>query len=338
MNMSSQEPAENQQFAIQPLFTPTDRINAIGNLPDAVGYLHNDGTGIFIYSDPTVYPGVGIGVSTGSAWTTSLSSTDPYFTGSVKTPIIYPNADSTTAVQIMKADKTTPVMIVDTTNARVKIGGTVSPTSGLEIAGLAQNTVEAISSYSATASQQAGIQLRKSHSNTETIVATVDTETLGYIGWLGVNAAGPAFALSASIEVVQNGTQGGSDTFPAADIIFKTSPGGTTARVERARIKKDGTNTFGISTQTDATASRAINGTVYQNTGTKPIYVSVVATQSVGLLSMAGFTDVNAAPVLQVTAFTFMSGTTTINFVVLPNNYYKVTSTNAVIAKWIEWN
>ena len=295
------QPLENtENITIQELVTPTDRLNAIGNLPDAVGWLHNDGTGTFVYSTPTAadvglgnventalstwsgtanittlgtvasgiwhgtaiddayissaatwnakvtmtYPGAGIGVSTGSAWTTSLSSTAPYFTTSVKTPIWLPNADGTTALQITKADGSTPVVIVDTTNSRVKVGGTAVPSAPLEVAGLAQNVQMIISSYSATSSQQPSIQLRKSHSNTETLVATVDTETLGYLGFFGVNAAGPTAVLAASIEVVQNGTQGGSDTFPAADMIFKTSPGGTTARVERFRIKKSGVPNF----------------------------------------------------------------------------------------------
>ena len=39
----------------------------------------------------------------------------------VKTPKIYPNADSTTAIQILKADGTTSVLNVDTTNSRVGI-------------------------------------------------------------------------------------------------------------------------------------------------------------------------------------------------------------------------
>ena len=40
----------------------------------------------------------------------------------VKTAAIYPASDSTTAIQIQKADATTPVLTVDTTNGRVGIG------------------------------------------------------------------------------------------------------------------------------------------------------------------------------------------------------------------------
>ena len=52
----------------------------------------------------------------------------------VKTPIIYPASDSTTAVQIRRADGTTNVLNVDTTNSRVGIG-TTSPLSKLSING-----------------------------------------------------------------------------------------------------------------------------------------------------------------------------------------------------------
>jgi len=50
----------------------------------------------------------------------------------VVTPKIYPTIDSTTAVQINKANGTTNVLNVDTTNTRVGIGST-SPTHALEV-------------------------------------------------------------------------------------------------------------------------------------------------------------------------------------------------------------
>lgn len=46
--------------------------------------------------------------------------TSPVFNTNITTPIIKPAADSTTAVQVMKADGTTPVVTVDTTNSMVK--------------------------------------------------------------------------------------------------------------------------------------------------------------------------------------------------------------------------
>jgi hypothetical protein len=50
------------------------------------------------------------------------------------TPKIYPSADSTTAVGIYKADGTTNVLNVDTTNGRVGIG-TTTPLGALDVRG-----------------------------------------------------------------------------------------------------------------------------------------------------------------------------------------------------------
>lgn len=56
------------------------------------------------------------------ATTTTVST----FSTAIKTPKIYPSADSTTAVQVLKADGTTPVLNVDTTNERLGVG-TIAP-------------------------------------------------------------------------------------------------------------------------------------------------------------------------------------------------------------------
>lgn len=60
-----------------------------------------------------------------------LSTSSPQF-AKVKTPIIYPASDSTTAVQINKADGTTNVLNIDTTNSSVGIG-TTSPKAKLDV-------------------------------------------------------------------------------------------------------------------------------------------------------------------------------------------------------------
>ncbi|HQN22579.1 MAG TPA: hypothetical protein PLD70_09665, partial [Thermotogota bacterium] len=57
----------------------------------------------------------------------------PVFTGSITTPLIKPASDSTTAIQLTKADGTTPVMTLDMTNSRIGIGKT--PTEPLDVAG-----------------------------------------------------------------------------------------------------------------------------------------------------------------------------------------------------------
>jgi hypothetical protein len=68
-----------------------------------------------------------------------LDTTDSPTFAKVKTAAIYPASDGTTAVQIEKADASTVVVNVDTTNARVGINDT-SPSYSLDVTGTAQIT------------------------------------------------------------------------------------------------------------------------------------------------------------------------------------------------------
>ena len=96
-----------------------------------------------------------------------------------------------------------------------------------------------------------------------------------------------------------------------------------------------------ISTQTDVTASRAIDGTVYHNTTTKPIFVQITIYFQVGELIYA-YSDNQANPTTIVAygqnaqAGAFAAE---IVFWVLPGNYYKLTKTGLSIAQyWIEYS
>jgi hypothetical protein len=71
--------------------------------------------------------------------TYNLTTTGLATLGSIKSGILYPSADSTTAVGIFKADGTTNVLNVDTTNGNVGIG-TTSPGTRLHIQGKATET------------------------------------------------------------------------------------------------------------------------------------------------------------------------------------------------------
>ena len=64
----------------------------------------------------------------------TLTTTSTGTFGNIKTPIISPSTDSTSAFQINKADGTTNVLNVDTTNGRVGIG-TGSPNAKLDVNG-----------------------------------------------------------------------------------------------------------------------------------------------------------------------------------------------------------
>lgn len=88
--------------------------------------------------------------STFPAGTHNLAPLDtPIFTTNITTPLIKPPADSTTALQITKADGSTVVIDVDTTNSRVGIGKTPSVTFDV-------NGAMAGSSLSVTGNIQAG--------------------------------------------------------------------------------------------------------------------------------------------------------------------------------------
>jgi len=62
----------------------------------------------------------------------TVASGAPLFSVGLKAPKIYPSADSTTAIQFNKADGTTNVLNIDTTNARVGIG-TTGPRGKLDV-------------------------------------------------------------------------------------------------------------------------------------------------------------------------------------------------------------
>jgi len=82
-------------------------------------------------SDYVPYTGATSNVNLGSK---TLTTTGLATLGSIKSGILYPSANSTTAVQIRKADGTTNVLNVDTTNGYVGIG-TTAPSYPLHVVG-----------------------------------------------------------------------------------------------------------------------------------------------------------------------------------------------------------
>src|SRR3990167_8271659 len=78
----------------------------------------------------------------------------PTFTGTITSPIsilpiIKPGVDSTTAIGIFKANRTTNIVNVDTMNGRVGIG-TANPGTSLEVVGTAQEDQLFLTGYNAT--------------------------------------------------------------------------------------------------------------------------------------------------------------------------------------------
>lgn len=93
----------------------------------------------------------------------------------------------------------------------------------------------------------------------------------------------------------------------------------------------------GITTQTNATASRAIN-TVYQNTSGKPMFVTIYASCNAGTFLQAN-TDSTTNPSLTVALVNntgASSGNLSVSFWVLPGNYYKGLG-GTTLNGWLEW-
>lgn len=120
------------------------------------------------------------GVFVGDAGLTYDIATDVLtLAGRLVTPKWSPAADSTTAIQVTKADGTTAVMTVDTTNSRVGIGGT--PTSKFHVAdtlsvnhGSAYNTFnQALTVSAAQTGAITGASATVTVTNTTGAIATV---------------------------------------------------------------------------------------------------------------------------------------------------------------------
>jgi hypothetical protein len=96
-----------------------------------------------------------------------------------------------------------------------------------------------------------------------------------------------------------------------------------------------------ITTQTDVTASRAIDGTVYHNIGSKPIFVNITIQHAANGGDVIAKSDANVVPNL-IVAETYDGAisviVTMLTFIVLPGNYYEATATGGSSMKtWIEY-
>jgi hypothetical protein len=95
----------------------------------------------------------------------------------------------------------------------------------------------------------------------------------------------------------------------------------------------------GVTTQGNVTASRAL-GTVYQNTGTKPIFATVTISANVPV-TLSAYCDTASSPTTVVcVASTTGAWIVNLHFIVLPNYYYKVATSGGspTISTWFEWS
>lgn len=113
--------------------------------------------------------------------------------------------------------------------------GTTTPEVDLIVADTAGNTQIRIVTYSDTVTHSARFNMRKSHTDSEAQVATVDTDVLGEIYFTGVDGA-PGWSNSCWIKAVQDGAPSATKV-PGYLSFYTTS---TTSQAERMRILKDG--------------------------------------------------------------------------------------------------
>ena len=101
------------------------------------------------------------------------------------------------------------------------------------------DTLSQISCYSPTTENAPILQFRRSNtSGLGSLITTVDNNPLGSIEFFGVGSSVPSFDQSAFIMVIQDGAAG--TTVVPTEMLFATSPGGTTVPQTRIKIKPDG--------------------------------------------------------------------------------------------------
>jgi hypothetical protein len=104
--------------------------------------------------------------------------------------IIAPAANSVTALQITKADKSTVIMDVDTSNARVGFGGNVAPAQAVDVTGSVKASASFIGPKILPASDST-TAVEITASNGTTVVMDVDTTN----GRIGLGNAAPEATL-----------------------------------------------------------------------------------------------------------------------------------------------
>jgi hypothetical protein len=197
-------------------------------------------------------------------------------------------------------------------------------------------------------------------SNLGQIFSCLQANTVG--GTLPVGASSAAWRwTNPPLAVVSGSIPGGS--IPKVGAAASTGPASSQTLVA-GLLSDDGTNVIlasggiqfpggGVQTvpanpvtsQADVTSTRGYT-TVFRNTTGKPLFVRVIGSgASIGFaITQQAFSDNSATPTLEVDSVSIgvagqeTVGTISVFFIVLPNNYYKVTAASVSLAKWIEWN
>lgn len=151
------------------------------------------------------------------------------------------------------------------------------------------------------------------------------------------SAVGPA----GSLEMVA-----GMLSDDGTDVIITGTPGVSGLKFPDNTVQKTAAINNAVTVQSVVTGSRAL-GTVFQNTGVKPLFVCATVSSTTASLIQV-FTDAAASPSTVVAQGGMTSGPPSgvgvqayfpMFFIVLPNNYYKITvSGSSSMLSWTEWS
>ena len=195
--------------------------------------------------------------------TTGATSQAQAFTSGVITGKIYPSADSTTAVQINKANGTTNVLNVDTTNGNVGIG-TTNPGTNLEVANSSASSNIFNTSYVGS-TDGSFLELRKARGSLSSPSNSNIGDTIGTIGFYPLD--GGTFQKGASIYSKQVDTGGGY-----SNMVFNLHQT-TGAYVDQLTLNYTGSSVFKGSLTADSVGAATNDSNTTMNSNTANLYV-----------------------------------------------------------------
>jgi hypothetical protein len=272
----------------------------------------------FVAANGSSSQGVDVGAAKYNALTGLITSTQ--FSGNLITNIVKPASDSTTAIQVMKADGTTSVLNVDTTNGYIGIG-TTAPVQALEVVGNTWTT-----QYGTPLS--IGGRRANGTISSPTAMATgqilLSLQGYGHNGTTWSAVAG-AWTLSSeeAFTTIANGTRW----------VCSTTPNGAIAVVERFRVNNRGALLVNQTTD-DTTSQVQVTGTV-KATAFSGVALSqcsdyVAPTAWTPVLTFATPGDLNVAYSQQYGTYCKRGPLVTVNFTIVTSTFTWTTASSSL--------
>lgn len=213
-------------------------------------------------------------------------------TSGIISPTVYPSANSTTAFQIRRADGTTSVLNVDTTNSRVGIG-TTSPGYLLSVNGQAVfGAIQLLPNtsgvdYIQTETGQTNFTIRNKNASGYIVFGAgsgTERMRLSATGSLSIGTTSAnarlhvkGSGLTSSTKTISLTNSSDSEYFSVNDVgtiaITKISESGTRESVLTARVNDDSTSVFGIG---NATGANAVFSPVFYGYASNASYTPLV--------------------------------------------------------------